>query len=362
MLSLSSLIAEVNSYYQNLLNIQPNRTKLQILSQMEWEKFCKDFNFSPLSKGIFLVRNLTCYLSDSEFLRLNLFHEYFGHGLFFEYSKYGKFIYKLEKKLEKEERKFLKGKEWTLEQLSDFRKENPFFKLINKQENNLVYEIFAIWTEYHLSKLFGFKYKFKQKYKKMSNEMKEGLEKFIDFQNEFGELALYYEMGMPKYYSLTKIKELLKTIFKKKIDSARLVILYGSRKPYSDIDIFMVSDEIKSFRNEWLDIYAMDQKEFEYSVSVFRISVTDPLLTGDLILGDEYYFEQKKKQIQEQPITQEAIYYNLSKSEEQKNLAKHFPKNSKEYAIATSYAQTYFKNAFFLKQGKRKLTKSCLLS
>ncbi len=359
---LSNVVHWAFQHYQQLLNIHPRRTKLQILSGNQWEHFCERLNFDAGSKGIFLSRNLTAYLlEDSEFLQLNLFHEYFGHGLFYEYSKQGKFMEKLERRLAKEEKRFFGRRRFTLEELLKFREQNPYFKLVQKVRNDSLYETFAIWTEYYLSELFDIKDEFEQKYSQMPEEARESLEQFISFQKDYGDLALFYHLGFPKYYDAKKVKQLLTGIFKDKINSAKLIVLYGSRRPYSDIDLFVVSKEIKDFRNDWLDVYSLTPDEFEYSVSVFRISVTDPLLTGELVLGDENYFEQKRKQLQEQPITQEAIYYNLIKSKEQKRMARQFPRNSKEYQIGMGYAETYLKNAIALKQGKRKLTRKSLI-
>ncbi len=362
--NLVNIVHQTSQHYQQLLNIKPRRTKLQILLRDEWQNFCQRFNLNHDSEGIFLSRNLTAYLlQDSNVLPLNLFHEYFGHGLYCEYSKQGKVIERLEKRLITEERRNFKKKQFTLEELLKFRKQNQIFRLLQKErEKNLgLYETFAIWTEYYLSEFFKIKDKFEEKYKDTPKEVKDNLEKLLNFQQNYGGLALFYEIGIPKYYDVNKIKNLLEDIFKDKISSARLIVLYGSRKPYSDIDLFVVSNKIKDFKNEWLDIYSLTPKEFEYSVSVFRISVTDPLLTGELALGDKDYFEQKRRQLEEQPITQEAIYYNLIKSKEQKILVKQFPSNSREYVTGMSYSETYLKNALALKQGKRKLTRDSLI-
>jgi hypothetical protein len=194
----------------------------------------------------------------------------------------------------------------------------------------------------------------------MSKEIKENLERMLKFQEDCGELALFYEIGMPKYYNLEKIKNLFERIFKDKINPIKLILIYGSKKPYSDIDLFIVSEKIKDFMSNWLDIYSLSPKQFEYSVSVFDIAVTDPLLTGEFVFGDREYLEQKKWQLQKQAITWESIYYNVIKGKEQKNLVKDYPKNSKEWEIRVSYSETYVKNALALRQGKRKLTKTAL--
>lgn len=360
--NLNNLILNASQYYQQLLNIKPKRTKLQILSKKEWQQFCQKINLNYTSEGFFLLRNLTAYLlKESKNMHLNLFHEYFGHGLFCEYSKQGKFLEKLEKRLEREEKQKFKGKKFSLQEIQEFRKQNPNFILLQKEKKSNLYEIFAIWTEHYLSELFEMKDKFNKKYKNIPKEVKDNLEKMLNFQKNYGELVLFYEIGMPKYYDANKIKNLLEQLFKEKTKSMELVLLYGSKKPYSDIDLFIVSKEIENFSNRWLDIYSLNPKEFEYSLSVFCISVTDPILTGEFVLGNREYLEKKKRQLQEQPITKEAIYYNLIKAKEQKIYAESYSNDLEKYSKAMSYAETYLKNALALMQGKRKLTKESLL-
>lgn len=229
--SLKEITREVSEHYQKLLNITPKRINLKILERGEWQDFCRRFNLNHNSEGIFLPRSLTAYLlEDSENFSLNLFHEYFGHSLFFEYSKQGKFLEKLEKKLEKEERINFKEKQFTLEGLSKFRRQNPNFRLLQKINDDLFYETFAIWTEHYLSEIFGIKDLFKQKYKDMPKEAKENLEQFLNYQQNYGGLALFYEIGMPKYYDANKIKKLLVDIFKDKIKSFKLALLYMVQK------------------------------------------------------------------------------------------------------------------------------------
>ena len=362
------IVQQVSRNYNQIFDFFPKRTKLNLYLRGEWQDFCERFDHPLKSEGIFLPRNLSAHLlADSPFLELNIFHEYFGHGLFCEYNKQGKFLQKLEQRLVKDERRQFKRKKFSKKELREFREKNPNFKLLKKESDNnpYLYETFAVWTEHYLSERLRLKNKFSQKYKEMPKEIQRNLEKMLSFQRNYGELALFYEIGMPKYYNAEKIKNLLERMFKDKEDKfkdARLGLLYGSRKPYSDIDLFVVSDKVKDFTNEWLDIYALRPKQFEYASSVFDVSIADPLLTGELVFGDKKYFEQKRKQLKEQPITQEAIYYNIIKSKEQKNLSYSFPKNSKEYLKGISYTETYMKNALALRQGKRKLTKKSLVS
>lgn len=353
---INSLVKKASQHYQQILGFEPRRTRFQTATKEEWKKFYKKYNFNHDSEGIFLPRNLTAYLlEDSENLHLNLFHEYFGHGLFCEYSRRGKFLETLERKLEKAEKREFRGKRFFLQELQDFRQQNPIFSILQKERERCLalYETFAIWTEHYLSELYDIEDKFNQKYRELPKETKESLEDLLKFQQNYSELALFYEIGMPKYYDTEKIRNLLEKIFKDELKDTKLVLLYGSRKPYSDIDLFVVSSEIKDFSNGWLDIYSKTPEEFEYVVSVFDVSIINPLLTGELVLGDKRYLEEKREQLREQPITQEAIYYNLINSKQQKILAAEYPKNSKENKVGNSYVKTYLRNALALKQGKR---------
>jgi len=361
---ITQIVKETSKYYQQLLGFAPRRTKLEILTKGEWVDFCNRHNFDYNLEGVFLPRNLTAYLlQDSENLILNLFHEFFGHGLFCEYSKQGKLLEKLEKRLKRDEKREFGEKRFSLQELRDFRQQNLIFRhLQQERERGLnLYETFAIWTEHYLSGLFGMTGRFKRKDTDISNGTRENLEKLLNFQKKFGEFALFYEAGMPKYYDIKKIRLLLEEIFKEKSKDSKLILLYGSRKPYSDIDLLVVSKGIENFSNEWLDIYSVTPEQFEYSVSVFDVSITDPLLTGELVLGNKDYLEQKRKQLQEQPITKEAIYYNLIKSKQQRILGREYQRNSNEYKKGLSYSETYRRNTLLLSQGKRKLTRNLLI-
>ena len=360
---LDSLISKATEHYSGFLGFSPKRTKIEMLNQESWNCFCKKYNLNHNSEGIFLTRNLTAYLlENSENLELNLFHEYFGHGLFCEYSKQGKFMEQLEKKTKKEEKIHFKGKSFSLEDLAQFRKQNPLSEILqkNNEKNVATYELFAIWTEKYLSEKLNIN-QFKKKYSELPKNINGGLNQLVEFQKNYGELALMYEIGMPKYYDQDKIKNLLQQLFKDKVNTIQLALLYGSRKPYSDIDLFIISKEITNFNSDWLDIYALQPEQFEYALSMFDISVTDPLLTGEFILGDNNYLNQKKQQLTRQPITKEAIYYNIIKAKEQKLLARQFPNSSKENSRGESYFHTYLKNTIALRQGKRMLTKKDLI-
>jgi hypothetical protein len=353
------IVEKINKHYQELLGFYPRRTWLSSMNAAQWKEYCNRSRLNSESEGIFTPRNMTAYVLESSGNKeLSIFHEYFGHALFFEYSKKGKILDKLERRLQKDETKEFKGKSFSFEELQEFRKADVNFTALQKEkEKNIgLYETFAIWTENYLSEKLGINDKFEAKYRN-ADGIKKNLNEFLEFQEKYGELALFYEIGMPKYYNKDKIKGLISNLFKEDAESAKIILLYGSKRPYSDIDLFTVSDPIKRSSNDWLDVYSVSKEEFEYKLRNFDVSVTDPILTGEFIAGDRQYLESKKLQLMNQPITESAIYYNLMKSREQRVLGSMYLTSSKESSVGGSYGKTYFKNAFFLKQGIRKLTK-----
>ena len=96
-------------------------------------------------------------------------------------------------------------------------------------------------------------------------------------------------------------------------------------------------------------------------IKMFDVSITGLVTNSEFILGDKNYFERIKEQLQTQRITEEAVRYNIEKSEEQKRRAMQFEENSRRNIHGLIYSLTYLKNAIALKQNKRLLSKEELL-
>jgi hypothetical protein len=130
-----------------------------------------------------------------------------------------------------------------------------------------------------------------------------------------------------------------------------MILSYGSKKPYSDIDIFIVSNNpSRNYFNGWLDIYELNVKDFEYLKNNLDISITDPISTGTQIYGTT--LEKHQNNILNQPITSEAINHNILRSIQQKE-ALNKTTDARLIKIATGYAKTYELNAKELAQGNK---------
>jgi len=79
------------------------------------------------------------------------------------------------------------------------------------------------------------------------------------------------------------------------------------------------------------------------------------LLKQNLIYGNSSFFERLKVQVQNQPITQEAIAHNLAKAEEQKEYLSQFSFNDKRKKDCSGYIQSFSQNAEQLALGNKSL-------
>lgn len=355
------LIDSSNQFYKDFLGYFPEQTSLQQIPELEWNAFTTQRGLNPNSSGIYLPRNQTAVIQAQN--PLSLFHEYFGHGLYCEQSLSGRKLVDLEKKLLEEEKQEFSSGRFTLEDVQRFRQQNQNFQELDefRKQNLLQYETFAIWTEYLLSEehnlrdLFGIKYDFLQ------GQEKEAVDSAINFSEQYGNLATFYASGLARRTTTKRVKGLLEDIYGSKLEDVRFALLYGSKKEFSDIDIFMVGNEIPRIRNDWIDVVSYSPKEFEEKRSLFDIEITDPLFSGEFVFGNRRYLEEQKQRLREQPITEKIIKYNLDEAETQEKSAYDFSEDSDWRKIGLSYALTSRLMADNLRQGKRIFTKKDLL-
>jgi hypothetical protein len=362
---LQSLVLEAEEVLLSEFRIKPERSTYTAHS--DWNGFVNTTGSHPGSHGVYLPRDLSAHLQESsEYLHVNLLHEYFGHGLFCEHTIPGQRIVSLEQALAETEKEMLNISALQAVQRFQVDERNPYFERYKKQreeteqffsQNIHNYEGFAMWLEHFLSNATNKEDLFDKKMDELVHpDYKKLFEQFLSFSEQNGNFALIAQLGFPKYYNDNKIIETLRKLYKEDFNSIELAILYGSQKPYSDIDLFIVSNKVQSSYNHWLDIYARTPEEFKKDLSHFSIAVTDPMFSGRTIIGNSEYQEQLKQRVLSQPITLEAIQYNLTQSEEQANIALMYLGGSKEKRIAESYQESFRRNAEELQRGNKILT------
>ncbi len=357
---IESLLDASVSFYRNLLGYGPENTNLLQIPDYNWDSFTSRNGFNPSSYGIYLPRNQTAIIrGDSPF---SLFHEFFGHGLFCEQSLVGRKLVELEKKLYDEEAQLFPNQNFSLEDVGRLRQKSETFKELDlfRMENLTRFESFAIWTEYLLSKEFSIEEEFQRRYSLLTKEDKDLVESIIYFHRKNGALATFYAQGLARRNTSERVGCLLNDLFKRDVKKIKFALLYGSKKEFSDIDVFVVSDDLHDI-NSWLDLRVYGSNDFERRADLLDIAITNPVITGEFILGDRSYYEFMKRKILQNPISESSISHNLQESFNQKSLAERCSKDSRDFLRGMGYCLTYLATHLSLKNGLRLFTREDLL-
>lgn len=340
-------------FYADFLGYVPQQTVLHGVPENQWNEFVLSRGLQQNSHGIYLPRNQVAIVRGEN--PLSLFHEYFGHGLYCEQSLLGRRLVVLEKKLLEEEKQEFSSIEFSSQDLQEFRRQSRTFQELEnlKQADLGRHEFFAIWTEYLLSGKHGLRELFELKYDVLPAREREFVDSVIDFSKTYGDLATMYAQGMARISTPERVKKLIEGVYgRNKVLASRLVIMTGSRKPFSDIDLFASSDFLSSLKTDWLDCTAFTEEDFEKRVALFDPQIVYPILWGEFVSGDRNYLFSKQKQLEIQPITNESIRFNLERAEKNRQFAES-ANDEDDKRVSLSYAYTYLENALALQEGKR---------
>ncbi len=344
MTNLEQVIDSGSKIIKNDFGLSTEKTSIKAYDSELWNLFCKTNNFNKDSEGAYIPKSNIAYVnSDSKHLITNAFHEFFGHGIYCENSVIGRPLSELNSKDEREQ--FLFDQETA---------KNQLFGIANTNFGN--YEGFALWIEKYLCDKTGNTAIWTSKKNMLPREYSELSEYFDQADDTLTSFGLIAQMGLPKHYTNEKLLNTLFHISQNRLKEST-IILYGSKKPYSDIDLFIISgNNSNNYFNGWLDIYELNFEDFKNKARHFDISVTDPLFSGKVIFGNEKFVEDSKIKILSDAITDEAIKYNYGMSDQQKNFMNKFEPGSREYVIGKKYVESYKNNALSLSKGIKPLT------
>ncbi len=344
--SLDSLLQDASSFINSEFNLQLRKSQLKPYSFENWQEFCQINGFDVNSEGLYVPVSYSAYVrTDSNVLVSNLFHELYGHGLFCEHSQIGKRL---------------------IEIIQNSGDEKGFmFDEVNLQEQPLGlakynihnYEGFAVWLEALLCEETDNYKVWQLKRDKLPDDFVSLFEYFEDVEQRLSRFGFMSQLGFPKFYSDDKVLDVAKRVYSSAFENIDFVVLYGSQKSESDIDLFIISNNPSSnYFNGWIDIYELNREEFNQLSNNFDISVTDPLFTGRLIYGNRNSFEQLRNKILNLPITQEAINHNNSEAQKQKKYLPHLSDTDKRRKDCLSYIDSFSQNAEQLSLGNKPLT------
>lgn len=309
MTSLDSLLQDASSFVSSEFGFDIEQSKLKHYSPENWQEFCQINDFELNSSGIYVPVSYSAYVrTDSPFLTSNIFHELYGHGLFVEHSQIGKRLTKI---------------------INTYGDEKGFmFDEINPQEqtfgiakhNIQNYEGFAVWLEALLCQETGNSKVWNSKKDGLREDYAQLFELFEDAENKLSRFGLISQMGFPKHYDDDKVLDVIKKLYDSSFNNVDFVIMYGSQKPESDIDLCIVSNNPSNqYFNGWLDIAELNREDFQNRRDNLDIALTDAMFSGKLIYGDEKQFVQDKQKVIDTSISKKIIEYNRKKSDLQQD-------------------------------------------
>ncbi len=139
----------------------PQRSTFRVYPTPDWTQFCTNQGMDHRRDGVYIPRSLSAHLhSNTAFIQLYFFHEFYGHGSFCEYSSIGKKIVAYEHELAEIEKAVLGVTE--LPENTRFRVTSDHilfadYKTLRDElqqyfaANHDVYEGFALWFEKQLA-------------------------------------------------------------------------------------------------------------------------------------------------------------------------------------------------------------------
>ncbi|MFT4308707.1 MAG: nucleotidyltransferase domain-containing protein [Candidatus Woesearchaeota archaeon] len=280
------IVEEGTRWMRESFGFVPEHSRLTVYDEHLWDAFTAANRFEREANGLYLPAALHAYVKHDAMIEPTIYHELFGHGSYHEHS------------------------------IDGLVEDGPID----------VYEGYALFVESLMSDALGAN-------RTWNTQEAELLERFTAAAHALTRIGLFGELGLPKHYRADDVRRIVDRFY----DASRLdlVVLYGSRKPTSDIDLFIVGD-VPPIHTTWLDTYVVDRERFASWLERFDVSVTDPIMSGEAIIGEIDGF---RRQLEEQPINHLAIDHHeqeirrLEALEERGVLGSHLRGRNRVYAL-----------------------------
>jgi len=261
-------------------------------------------------------------------------HEYLGHGSYCEHARNGRRIVRYEQELSYLEEQLIgrkldedvrvsirigderelidsdqnncilyvdKDNFWLQQYLRVQEEYKCFFR-----ENLLSYEGFAVWLEEFLLRRLGREDVWLLRQEEIRDTEYELFFRKFKKEEENGLLSLIYKVGFPKKFDRENVLRVVSEHLN--LEDLSLLILYGSRKEYGDIDLLAVGEGDRVYTED-LDIICVSEEEFVKRLGLFDIELTEPLFTGEVVLGDKRRVKRLKERVIGEEFSEEAFNY-----------------------------------------------------
>ncbi|MEM2121416.1 MAG: hypothetical protein QXU20_02020 [Candidatus Woesearchaeota archaeon] len=288
---LEIILGEAYLKVKSELNLELRKSKLFIYSEKDWFELCNYKNIEKNKNGIYLPKEYSAIVyGGSDFLIPEIFHNYFGHGLFLENSKLGGEILKNSSE----------------ENIEEFIKK---IKKVNEENLGLGkniyedYEGFALWIEEMLCLKTRNYDVWKRKEKKLSDEERELLRTFKNSYYALTKFGFLAKMGFIIKYNKFDLLEYLKNFYGTEFNKIK-IILSSERIKYEStldkkINLFIFShNRSAEIDNGWIKILEFNISDVEKgicSIPVEKRNELQQIINNlHLLFGEKNYLEKIK--------------------------------------------------------------------
>ena len=270
-------------------------------------------------------------------------HEYYGHAFFNNYSHLGRVLTSMESEMDVFERQYGLPKNSKVEvvnsgcvpkiekningaaeyrlhcNLSDksvcryLKLKSEYNKLF--EETRPLQEGFAMFMEQLLLGSLGPGIASDRLTEISGSDYYAYLSKFLEGVNADGLFTTFYSLGLPKstrpdivaQYAIEHLKD---------VNGLKLLVMYGSGK--RDIDLLAVYDDKSRQKSQLydgnIDLNVVGEKEFMERVARYDIELLEPLLNGNLVMGDKGGFESLRSWVIENKPSVAAAEYSRKRA------------------------------------------------
>jgi len=266
--NLEKILGQAYSVIKAEFDLELKDSKLLIYSREDWLELIKEHNIDKNREGIYVPEEYSAIVYEkSKFLIPEIFHNFFGHGLFIENSRIGKKILEISKKAKIED---------VIYREKDENEKN--IGIASSYYND--YEGFALWIEEMLCSKTGNYKIWQEKYSRFGEEEKELLNFFKNSYNILQKFVFMSQLGFNVKYNPLKLRLELIDYLKKQygnfFENIKLIIIknFSENKFFKDnkifddsnkkLDLLIVSkNQTKKYDFGWIEISEINENEIK---------------------------------------------------------------------------------------------------
>lgn len=264
-MGLDALLKQADKIVRDEFSLSLSKSRLTLVPGPEW-------GYSP-AVGVYIPkRHHALAKSDYAHVTSTIFHELYGHGLFYEHSMIGKQYYK-------------DPKEYTTSPVPGFG-----FEDTNKGNS----EGFALWMESLLTRRLLSEEKWKRALRNLAKKYRDWHASFADHHDRVGTLDFLATLGFP----VNPTPEGLQEFLRKRYSGNRIHLALQCQLPDGKPRVLVVTEQKdRQDRKDWLVLKELGREEFIARLAIGDRQLSDVIHIAEPLLGDQQLLGKLQQEI-----------------------------------------------------------------